>query len=141
MEREHIGKYMKMIHISMQKDFNRMVLKDDLTHAQCELLGYLERHLDREVNPVDLEREFYISRPTVAGLLKRLEAKGFLIFEESSKDKRYKQIILTEKALDHRERMWKHITWMEERMSRELSVEEQETLVRLLKQVLKNVAE
>lgn len=141
MEREPIGKYMKIIHLSMEKDFNRMVIGDDLTSAQCDLLFYLKNHHNEEVNPVDIEREFSLSRPTVAGILHRLRGKGFITFKESSKDRRYKQVILTEKTEQLWGRMEIHIAQVEKRMRQGLSEEEQETFIRLLKRILKNVTD
>lgn len=141
MVREPIGKYMKIIHLSMEKDFNRMVAEYDLTSAQCDLLFYLKNHQNQEVNPVDLEREFSLSRPTVAGILHRIRNKGFITFKESSKDRRYKQVILTEKTEKLWEQMKIHIDQVEERMRRGMTEEDQETFIRILKHVLKNVTD
>lgn len=141
MDREPIGKYMKIIHLSMEKDFNRMVAEYDLTSAQCDLLFYLKNHQNQEVNPVDLEREFSLSRPTVAGILHRIRNKGFITFKESSKDRRYKQVILTEKTEKLWDQMKIHIDQVEERMRRGMTEEDQETFIRILKHVLKNVTD
>ena len=95
----HIGAKLKVLSAAMSQDANRRIAEQGLTCSQGFFIGYLVRHQDHPVYPRDLEREFDFSHPTVSGILARLEKKGFLSFQPDEKDKRLKQILLTEKAM------------------------------------------
>lgn len=69
-----------------------------LTTSQVDIIAFLLRHKSSEINPIDIEKHFKISRATTIGLLNRLKEKDFIYFKESNKDKRYKQIVLCDKA-------------------------------------------
>lgn len=100
---DQISEMIKCIHLFYEKALNRRMARANITGVQLQTLLYLKFNAKDEVNPVDIERRLNLSRPTVTGILKRLELKSFVTFGESRKDKRYKQVILTEagaKCLD-----------------------------------------
>ena len=80
--------------------FDKVLAKMNLTTAQLNVLIYLiraeEDHTD--VTSRDLEKLFHVTNPTMAGILKRLEAKGFIIRTKSGGDGRTKVITLSEEA-------------------------------------------
>ena len=90
----------KIADVTFSKRLNSANEEYGLTGNQAQLLGTIRKCREEmdEVFPSTLEERIHVSRPTMSGLLKRLEAKGFIIFAPSSKDKRYKQVLLTEKA-------------------------------------------
>ena len=96
----------KIADVTFSKRLNSANEEYGLTGNQAQLLGTIRKCREEmdEVFPSTLEERIHVSRPTMSGLLKRLEAKGFIIFAPSSKDKRYKQVLLTEKAeaVNHR---------------------------------------
>lgn len=63
----------------------REAARYDLTPAQASILMYLEK-ADHPVNQRELENYFRLSNPTVTGLMKRMEAKGFIRREISQAD-------------------------------------------------------
>lgn len=73
----------------------------DLTSAQLRVLGEL-RDLENagttEINQRDLEKSLRVTHPTMTGLIRRLEAKGFVQTMPSPTDRRYKKILSTEKS-------------------------------------------
>ena len=93
-----ISSLLKMVDIRIRQDLDARNQDLHISSSQMRALSYLIANTDHEINPRDLEQYFRISKPTVAGILKRLEEKGFLHYEESSKDLRYKQIVLDEPA-------------------------------------------
>ena len=58
-----------------------------------------------EVTQRDIEKGLNLRNPTVTGLLKRLDEKGYILSVPSNTDKRCKNIYLTEKAYDIQRRM------------------------------------
>jgi len=114
----------------------------ELTSSQCQVLGFIHARTNQgEVNPIDIERHYHLKRPTVSGILQRLEKKDFITFVPSSKDHRYKQIVLTRKAMDHHERMEEAILATEKKMFRNVSDEEQQYMCGLLKRMICNLAD
>ena len=68
-------------------------------------MNYLFHTNKDEVNQRDVERALSLKNPTVTGILKRLDEKGFVLCVPNAKDKRRKNIYLTEKAYDIQRRM------------------------------------
>lgn len=103
--REMMGAYIPMLHNQFKEQMNRIVDKIDLTTSQVHVLFYLKSQGDEEVIQKDIEEKFNLSNPTVTGIIKRLEAKGFVTRTVSSKDARSKSIHLTEKSIAASEEM------------------------------------
>lgn len=141
MEQEmRIGILLKMINNIYERNFNSKIAEINLTTAQCDLLGFLHENEGKEVNPIDIEKRFNLKRPTVTGLLKRLEEKGFIRLVPSIKDNRYKQIILTDKAQGHHQEMLTGLKEMENQLYEGISEEEKQELIGILNKMLKNMS-
>lgn len=66
-----------------------------LTAVQFRVLGCLSRlesYGIEEINQKDLELEEHLTHQTMTEIIKKLEAKGFVICTTSGKDRRYKKI-------------------------------------------------
>ncbi len=135
-----LGLLLKMVNNIYEREFNCAISKIDLTAAQCDLLGFLHENEGREVNPIDIEKRFHLKRPTVTGLLKRLQEKGFIELGISSKDNRYKEVKLTQKAYAQRLEMISQLHKMEERLYKNISEEEKREVVRILNIMLNNMS-
>lgn len=141
MESQHrLGLLLKMVNNIYAREFNNKISEIDLTVAQCDILGFLHENEHREINPIDIEKKLNLKRPTITGLLKRLEEKGFIKFEVSSKDNRYKQVILTQKAHKHHQEVMTHLKKMEEKLYQNISEEEKVELARMLNIMLNNMS-
>ena len=111
----------------------------DLTAMQSYVLRYLEEHRGEVVYPKDIEKRFNLTHPTVSGLLQRLEIKGFLTCEPDPDDRRFKRVLLTEKAEECQKEIWQHIQSLERTMTAGMSETEVDTLVRLLDLAAQNL--
>ncbi|MCR4704729.1 MAG: MarR family transcriptional regulator [Lachnospiraceae bacterium] len=80
--------------------FDKELAKMNLTTAQLNVLLYLMRAAEdhADVTSRDLEKLFHVTNPTMAGILKRLETKGFINRKKSGGDGRTKLIMLSEEA-------------------------------------------
>lgn len=138
---EQISEMIKCIHLFFAKDLNKKTAEMNMTGVQLQALLFLKFHSGSEVNPVDLERRMQLSRPTVTGILKRLESKDYITFCESSKDKRYKQVVLTEtgdKCLSDGRR---DLMFMTEKLCRGFEEKELDDVFAYLFRMLKNLKE
>lgn len=140
MERnQHIGPKIKALSTAMAQELNRSTAELGLTSSQAFFLGYLVHHRERPVYPRDLEREFEFSHPTVSGVLRRLESKGFVTFQPGENDRRCKQVLLTEKAVECHEAILRRLDQSEQNAIRGLSEAEVAELHRLLDIIMKNM--
>ena len=104
-ERLPVGFLFKQINTVYEKDINNQLKGIGITSSQCEVLDYLFHCDKEEVNQRDIEKALNLKNPTVTGLLQRLDEKGYVLIVPNAKDKRKKNVYLTEKAYDIQRRM------------------------------------
>jgi DNA-binding MarR family transcriptional regulator len=98
MEYKHVGRLIKTLTNSFEKEFNKVALKHDLTTSQSMVLIYLQKNKDKEISPIDIEKHFNYSHASILGILKRLKEKNFITIKQSNKDKRYRIIEISDKG-------------------------------------------
>ena len=138
MERE-IGFYLKKIFQTMEKNLNEDLEDIDLTGIQAHVLIYLYKNRKNIINQRDIEREFELTNPTVNGILKRLENKGFIKRVVSLNDARNKEIMITDKSISLIVEMKKKAKNMENKMTLGITKEELDTFYQVIKKMFNNV--
>jgi len=134
-----LARKMKMIDDSIKRKANADLEKMDLTIAQHHTLVYLVMRPEHTAELKEIEREFKVSQPTVAGLAQRLEAKGYVESMQHPTDKRVKMLHLTPQGEELCRRSWEKMKARGARMTEGLSEEELAELDRLLDIVYQNV--
>ena len=140
-ERRTIGFLFKQINNVYEKEFNNRLRKLGITSSQCEVLDFLLQSSKDQVTQRDIERALNLKNPTVTGLLKRLDEKGFILSVPSGKDKRCKNIYLTEKAYDIQRRMEMERKKLDKMLTLGMTKKEIDALYKMLNRVLYNIAE
>lgn len=135
----YIGHKIKVLSCVLGQEVSRSTAALDLTASQAFFLGYLVSHANQPVYPRDLEREFEFSHPTVSGILRRMEAKGFITFRTGENDRRRKQILPTEKAFACCDAITANIERTEAAATNGMSAAEIAELNRLLDKVITNL--
>lgn len=141
MKDKKLGYYFKVMANELARNRNKDLERLDLTSSQCDILLYLIAHNKEEVNQRDIEQFFKLSNPTISGILDRLEAKGFIIRKQSSKDARSKQIELTEKSMQVHHHMKKKMQELEKQLLQNVSSEELLIFKKVAKQLHDNIIE
>lgn len=136
-----IGFLIKQINNVYEKDLNEKLKSLGITSSQCAVLDYLFHTSMDEVSQRDVERHLSLKNPTVTGILKRLDEKGFIFCVPNENDRRKKKIYLTEKAYDIRRKMESDRRRMDKELTRGMSRREVEALRRYLEKLLYNIAE
>ncbi len=110
----------------------------ELTAAQGHIIGYI---VHRKEAPCarDIEAAFQLSHPTVSGLLRRLEKKGFLEFRPDEQDRRCKRIYLLPKARELQETMRTTIDATDARLVQGFTEEEQAQFMAYLSRAIQNL--
>ena len=140
-ERQPLGFTIKQINNVYEKDLTERLRIIGITASQCAVLNYLFHSEKEEINQIDVEKGLNLKNPTVTGLLKRLDEKGFILVVPSSTDKRRKIIYLTEKAYDIQRRMEADRRKLDKALTRGMTSREVEAACRALNKMLHNIAE
>lgn len=138
-KRKTIGFLFKQINTIYEKEFNQRLRTLGITASQCAVLDYLFTSQKEEVTQRDIERALSLQNPTVTGLLKRLDEKGFILVVQSNKDKRCKNVYLTEKAYDIQKRMETDRKKLDKMLTVSMTKKEIEALEKMLNKVLYNI--
>ena len=123
---------LKMVNNLFERELNNKASLMDLTHVQCGVLGYLGRNRDKEIYLNDIEKEFCLKRPTVSGIIKRLEEKEFIVIEPKYNDRRYKRVLLTEKSEEIFEAIQENLENAEKTLYKNLTQSDKDELYRIL---------
>ncbi len=110
-----------------------------ITGLQGFTIGYLARNRDRDVFQRDIEKQFNVRRSSVTGLLKLMEKNGLVTRESVGHDARLKKLALTEKALEHHNRIMAYFDACEKQIRTGLSEEEARVFFDVLRKIEKNL--
>ena len=132
---EKIGYYIKKLSFLINQE-----LRDNsygLSGSQCFLINYINKN-GNEVRQNELDKIFCVRRSSITNLIHLLLKEGYIETYSSEKDKRVKMIKLSKKGLEIAEKMNEAIENNEKKLSSNLSEEEFNTLLELLKKISKN---
>lgn len=132
---------LKIVNNLIGREVNKKMSNIGLTSSQSEVLGFLNGNSDKVIYPIDIEKAFLFSRPTVTGILKRLEEKGFIELIQNPTDKRYKQIKVTEKSSKLFEEVDNRLELINKIAYKNVSKEEVEELDKILNKMLNNLTD
>ena len=91
--------YMNKIVNLIENNINLRLKELGLTRAQFEIIIYVLRQENRCTTQRSIEKKFGLSHTTVIGILKRLQKNGFIEISVDLKDRRQRNITVTEKTL------------------------------------------
>ncbi len=130
----------KQLHNAMREGIDRSLrqMGADITPSQLDVLICIAQEGGRPMNQKDIEEQLRLSNPTVTGILKRLERKGFVDRAVGSRDRRYKEVCLTEKSSQLGDRLHPSAQVMLGQLFRDFSLQEFDELNRLLRRLLEN---
>lgn len=134
----YIGALMKSLENELVNKFNTKIKELNLTSSQFDIIIFLMANDDREINQKDIEHQFNLKNPTVTGLLKRLEAKGFVERYTSEHDARYKRIVLTDKVRRIKKLMHNSLSERAGNLLENVTEEEKVTFIKVLLKMNKN---
>lgn len=121
---ETIGFEVRELSLLIARYIEKMSKGGHFRGPQGFALGYLVHNRDKEIYQKDLEEKLSIRKPTASNLVDRMIKNGFLTTAPSQKDKRLKQLIVTEKAIQTTIEVEKQIENVEKRLRQGISDEE-----------------
>lgn len=97
MQHKDIGHMFKIISDGVHAHIDSNLKEHDLTCTQLRLLGYLE-HNSGKATQKQVEDFLEVSRPTVVGIINRLEKNGYVNTYIDENNNRSKVIVVGQKA-------------------------------------------
>ena len=133
-----LANMIKHLNKMFDQQINENMISVNVTRSQMEILVYTYRKNKNgiEVNQVDLERDLKLKSPTVTGLICRLEKKGYMKREKSSKGPNYKSVLITDEGIRIIEEGKRITDNVEKEMFSVLDKDEKKELTRLLQKVI-----
>lgn len=132
-----IGFCIKQIHDRLEKQANNAMRTTDLTIMQVSVLMLLQDTEEQQLSMKELESRLSVAQSTVAGVVSRLEQKGFVEALGDPSDRRIKRVHITPageiccaEAVCHKEEA-------EQKLLQGFSQEERDTLGKLLARAAK----
>lgn len=133
-----LGNLIKHLNKMFEQQINENMVSVNVTRSQMEVLvyTYIKNKNGIEVNQVDLEKDLNLKNPTVTGLISRLEKKGYMKREKSSKGPNYKSVLITDEGIRIIEEGKRIADNVEKEMFSVLDKDEKKELTRLLQKVI-----
>ena len=136
-----IGFLVKQVNNVYEKELTGKLKGLGITSSQCAVLDYLFHTSKDVVSQRDVEKNLSLKNPTVTGILKRLDEKGYILCVPNAEDRRKKNIYLTEKAYDIQRRMEADRRKLDRELTRGMTKREVDALRKNLEKLLYNIAD
>lgn len=129
------GMMIKQLHDSLERDTNNNLRSQELTMAQGGALIVLHNTEEKQMALKELERRMHVAQSTAAGIVVRLEQKGFVESFGDPADRRIKMVRMTPRGEECCQEADKNMEQTEQKLLHPLTEEERETLLNLLEKV------
>lgn len=133
------GQLIKLLHDRLEKQANNTLRAQDLTMMQVSVLMELQKTDQKQLSMKELERKFCIAQSTVAGIISRLEQKGFVEAFGDAADKRVKLVHITPAGEACCRDAAGYMEQADQTLLKGFSKEEKETFNRLLARAAENM--
>ncbi|WP_221913479.1 MarR family winged helix-turn-helix transcriptional regulator [Streptococcus halichoeri] len=114
---------------------------EQLAGPQGHVLVFLEQQAHQEVFVKDIEKRLQISKSVSSSLVKRMARNGFIEVLPDQTDKRYKQVVLTEKGRACLPQLQACRKAIEDCFFQKISKEDFATVEKVINQLKQNVLE
>lgn len=135
----HIGPLIRLLNKEFEQLHSQKASSMGLTPTQLFVLHYISKHQGENICHRDIEKQFELTHATVSGIISRLEAKGFINCFADEKDRRFRNIMITDKARLCESEMKKHIELYEAQLVEGFSEEEKALLKGYIIRLLENL--
>ncbi len=136
---ESIYKYVTQLANAQRRLIERLAKEKTYSGTQGKVIHYLFANKENTVYQKHIERDFGMRASTATELIHSLEKMEMVRRVPSKKDGRYKEILLTEKAITLRDDVSADMNELEQRMKKNLSDEELLLWVKVTCKMLDNL--
>ena len=112
-----------------------------LTGLQARVICFIADAEDTDVYQRDIEAELNVRRSTVSGILRGMEKNGLVERVDVAHDARLKKLVLTQKALERREKMRQNIIKLDGQLCSGISEAELVEFLAVISKMKQNLME
>ena len=134
---ELCGALIKKIHDEIEKQANALLRQQDLTLSQMNVLMELDAIPGHQLTLKELEGLLHVAQSTAAGIVMRLEQKGFVESFTDKNDRRVKKVAITPSGMEYCKNAASDVRRMETQLLSGLTEAEREQFRELLEKVFK----
>lgn len=135
MQPDPCGKLIKLISDEMRKNANNAMRSQDMTMSQFSALLELNQAPEKQRSLKELEQSLHVAQSTVAGIISRLEQKGFVEAFGDAADRRIKLVRITPAGCECVVNAEKDMAQAEQKLLSALTETEREIFYVLLQKV------
>ena len=132
---ERLGRLFRLVSHQFEEEKRKQVLELGVTGSQLDVLDFLELH-GGAATQAEIGGYLRASRPTVSGLVTRLERQGLVRRDSSADDGRAVVVRIADKALPVVEAFREKGEAMDYLLTADFTDEEREELARLLRKMV-----
>lgn len=140
-EERDIGFLFKQINMQIKKGIDKNLMEYDLTTSQSRVLFFIHFRGEDKTSMKDIEEHMKVTHPTVIGIVKRLEEKGFVTTASDPEDRRVKLVAITQKTTKMIKKLEQGKRKMDEKLLKGFTEQETKELRRLLSLIEDNLRE
>lgn len=130
----------RILDTAIESELNRRLSPLGLTYVQGAVLGLLDREGSDQTSQSTVERWLGLSRPTVTGILRRLETKGLLDITPNPHDRRRHRVIIRPEGRRLAREVSRTVTAVGDLVLADFTTEEIATLEHLLERATTNLS-
>ena len=112
-----------------------------LTEMHANIVDYIMKSGEKGVMQKDIEEAFTIRKSTASRILKLMESHGIIERHSVDYDARLKRIQLAPVALRHHQQIRARVDELENRITKDISEQDLETFLRVIKKMQQNLEE
>lgn len=136
---DHWAFFIKKINETIRKYTNSRLNRYNLTIVQIAALMNLYDRPDKQMTMKEMEKALELAQSTTAGIIVRLEQKGFVERFGSIDDKRIKNVRITATGMEYCTKSEQYMYEVEDLLLSSLTKDEQVVFYKLLKKMSNNI--
>jgi DNA-binding MarR family transcriptional regulator len=136
---DHPSRFVGILSNKLRREIDSLSFRGQYSGTEGKALHFILAHEDSVLFQKDLEEEFGLRAPSASALVKKMEQDGLITRVPVSFDGRFKQIVPSEKAQQHREKVLCDVQELENRLLRGVSEHDLSIWLEVTKKMIENL--
>lgn len=137
---QNAARYVSKLSNKLRRKLDMLSSRKEFSGSQGRTLHFLLAQTE-DVFQKDIEEEYSIRPSTATELLKQMEKKGLIVREPVAYDNRLKKIVVTDKALLHKQQVVEDLTALEKTLVKGISEEDLQVFFKVIEKMMDNLSE
>lgn len=137
---QNAARYVSKLSNKLRRKLDMLSSRKEFSGSQGRALHFLLAQTE-DVFQKDIEEEYSIRPSTATELLKQMEKNGLIVRDPVAYDNRLKKIVVTDKALLHKQQVVEDLTALEETLVKGISEEDLQVFFKVIEKMMDNLSE